>query len=248
MPTPPTHPLLAATRAWAAALDEVAGLDPLFADGGSQQALLVELTRLAARVTALRAQVLAASGDLAAESGARSAATVLAVETRTSHREASAAERLGMALRERWTGVGDAVGAGSITWEQACVLVRSLDDLPRDLDPELRAKAEAHLVTEAGHFEPAALRRLGRHVLEVVAPTSPTSTKPWRCLRRNAGPARRRACTSAHVVTARQTCMPGCPTTSRPGSAPTWTPTPHRDGWPWTPTSTGFPCPAAAGR
>src|SRR5262245_36539820 len=170
MPNPPTHPLLAATRACGAALDEVAGVDPLYADGGSRQALLVELTRLAARLTALRAQVLAVSGDLAAETGARSAATVLAVETRTSHREAVAAERIGISLRDRWTGVGDAVAAGSITWEQGAVLVRSLDDLPADLDPELRAKAEAHLVAEAGHFEPAALRRLGRHVLEVVAP------------------------------------------------------------------------------
>src|SRR5262245_1945732 len=170
MPTPSTHPLLAATRACGAALDDVAGVDPLFADGGSKQALLVELTRLSARVSALRAQVLAVSGDLAAETGARSAATVLALETRTSHREAIAAERLGMALRERWTGVGDAVAAGSITWEQAGVLVRSLDDLPADLDPELPAKAEAHLIAKAGHFEPTALRRLGRHVLEVVAP------------------------------------------------------------------------------
>src|SRR5262245_4196047 len=170
MSTRSTHPLLAATRACAAALDEVAGVDPLYADSGSKQALLVELTRLAARVTALRAQVLAVSGDLAAASGARSAATVLGLETRTSHREAGAAERLGAARGDRWTGVGDAVAAGSITWEQAGVLVRSLDDLPDDLDPELLAKAEAHLVTEAGHFERTALRRLGRRVLEVVAP------------------------------------------------------------------------------
>src|SRR5262245_8509968 len=170
MPNPSPHPLLAATRACAEVLDEVAGVDPLYADGGSKQALLVELTRLSARVSALRAQVLAVSGDLAAATGARSAATVLAVETRTSHREALAAERLGISLRERWTQVSEAIAAGSITWEQASVLVRSLDELPRDLDPELRAKAEAHLVAEAGHFEPAALRRLGRHVLEVVAP------------------------------------------------------------------------------
>src|SRR5262245_53691368 len=109
MPNPPTHPLLAATRACAKVLDEVAGVDPLFADGAAKQALLVELTRLTARITALRAQVLAVSGDLAAETGARSAATVLAIETRTSHPEAVAAERLGLALRDRWTGVGDAV-------------------------------------------------------------------------------------------------------------------------------------------
>ena len=164
------HPLLAAVRACEAAFDELGEVDPLYADGASKQALLVELTRLSARVTALRAQVLAVSADLAVETGSRSAATVLAVETRTSHREAIAAERVGLALRDRWTGVGDAVSAGWVTWEQACVLVRCLDDLPDERDPELRTKAEAHLVAEAGQFQPVALRRLGRHVLEVIAP------------------------------------------------------------------------------
>lgn len=55
-------------------------------------------------------------------------------------------------------------------WEQAEVLVHVLDELPDDLDPGLRRKAEAHLLAEAGHFDPVALRRLGRHALEVIAP------------------------------------------------------------------------------
>src|SRR3954453_5665308 len=105
------HPLLVGTRACAAALDEIGGGDPLFADGMSKSSLLIELTRLSARVTALRARVLAVSGDLAAERGGRSAATVLALETRTTHREAAHDERLGVALRDRWAGVGDAAAA-----------------------------------------------------------------------------------------------------------------------------------------
>jgi hypothetical protein len=165
-----SHPLLQAVRVCAGAFDDVAGIDPMYADGSTREALLVELTRLSARVTALRAQVLAVSDDLATGIASRSAATVLALETLTSHREAVSAQRLGVALRDRWSAVGDAVAAGRIIWEQASVLVRALDDLPGDLDVELRAKAEAHLVAEAAHFEPTALRRLGRHVLEVVAP------------------------------------------------------------------------------
>jgi hypothetical protein len=164
------HPLLAAAHAMGVVLDEVADVDPLFASTTDQKALLVELTRLIARVTALRASVLAVGDDLAVESGTRSAGAWLAVETRTSRREAAYDERLGVALRERWTTVGDAVAAGGVTWEQAAVLVHALEELPGDLDPDLRAKAEAHLVAEAGHFDPVALRRLGRHVLEVVAP------------------------------------------------------------------------------
>jgi uncharacterized protein DUF222 len=164
------HPLLAAARVCAEALDDCAGVDPLYADGPAREALLMELTRLSARVSALRAQVLAVSADLAAETGSRSAATVLALETRTSHREALASERLGVALRDRWTQVGAAAGSGAVTWEQAGVIVGCLDALPADLDPELKQKAEARLVAEAGHFEPVALRRLGCRVLEVIAP------------------------------------------------------------------------------
>ena len=57
-----------------------------------------------------------------------------------------------------------------MTWEQAGIIVHALDELPGDIDPELLAKAEAHLVSEAGQFGLAALRRLGRKVLEVIAP------------------------------------------------------------------------------
>jgi len=57
-----------------------------------------------------------------------------------------------------------------VTWEQAGVLVAALDALPQGLEPELVVKAEAHLVAEAGQFGPRRLARLGRKVLEVVAP------------------------------------------------------------------------------
>src|SRR4051794_9706222 len=164
------HPLLEAARACGVVLDEVAGVDPVYAEGSTREALLVELTRLAARVNALRGQVLAVSGDLADRLGARTTAAVLTASTRTSRREAMLDERLGVALRERWAQVADAAGSGVVTWEQAGVVVACLDALPGDLDPDLKTRAEAHLVAEAGHFEPTALRRLGRHVLQVVAP------------------------------------------------------------------------------
>jgi hypothetical protein len=79
------------------------------------------------------------------------------------------------------------VASGVISWEQAGVLVRSLEALPQDLDAELVAKAEAHLIAEAGHFGPREVARLGLRVLEVVAPTWPTLPRRelWRM--RNAG-------------------------------------------------------------
>ena len=47
---------------------------------------------------------------------------------------------------------------------------KALDDLPADLDPDLRARAERHLVEQAAHFCPRDLKILGRRVLEVLAP------------------------------------------------------------------------------
>ncbi len=166
----PEHPLLAAVRDIGAALDEVAGTDPLYLSVDEKASLLAELTRSMARLTSLRAEVLAVGEDIAVEKGARSPATWLAGQTRTSRREATYDERLGGALRHRWRLVGEAATTGRVTWEQVGVLVRALDALPDSLDAELVAKAEAHLVAEAGHFGPRELRRLGRHVLEVVAP------------------------------------------------------------------------------
>ncbi len=54
--------------------------------------------------------------------------------------------------------------------EQAEAVLRALDDLPADLDPDLVQDAEAHLLAEAEHFDARALKRFGRRLLEVVAP------------------------------------------------------------------------------
>ncbi|HEX4472095.1 MAG TPA: DUF222 domain-containing protein, partial [Nocardioides sp.] len=166
----PEHPLLAAARVIDAALDDVAGLDPIYLTTGDKAALLVGLTRLTARVTALRADVLAVAEDLADQTADRSPGTWLAVETRTDRREAIADERLGTTLRDRWPALAQAARSGQVTWQQAGVLTHALDDLPQQVDPELLVKAEAHLLAEAGQFPPTQLRRLGRKVLEVIAP------------------------------------------------------------------------------
>jgi hypothetical protein len=121
-------------------------------------------------VTALRADVLAVADDLTDQTADRSPGTWLAVETRTERREAIHDERLGATLRHRWPQVAAAVRAGWITWQQAGVVSEALDALPGTLDAELVAKAESHLLAEAGQFGPRQLCRLGRKVLEVVAP------------------------------------------------------------------------------
>jgi hypothetical protein len=170
MSTSSIHPLLAATAAIAATLDEVAEVDPLYLPTPDKARLLAELTTLSARITALRAEALAVADDLAAQTADRAPGTWLATATRTDPREAIAHERLGRTLRERWPGVHEAARAGRITWQQAAIITDTLYDLPAMMDGELVAKAEAHLITEAGQFGPTALRRLARRVLEVIAP------------------------------------------------------------------------------
>ena len=78
--------------------------------------------------------------------------------------------RLAEALDRRWTRVATGMADGLVSEAQATVVVQVLDDLPDSLDPELRARAETEMVTLCGQFRPSELRRLGRHLLEVVAP------------------------------------------------------------------------------
>src|SRR5690242_21449277 len=163
------HPLLAAAREVGRVLDEVAGSEPMWLSTADKQALLVELTTSLNKLAGLRARTLATAGDVAAETGSRDPAAWLAVQTRTSRREAVRAERIGAGLA-RWTNVAQGVGDGSVTWEQAEVLVRALDALPDALGPEQVAAAEVHLVAQAAEFGPRELRILGRRVLEVIAP------------------------------------------------------------------------------
>ncbi len=54
--------------------------------------------------------------------------------------------------------------------DQARVVVHALEDLPGDLDPDLVARAEAHLVDLAAVHPPRELRILGQRILSVVAP------------------------------------------------------------------------------
>ncbi|HEX3929321.1 MAG TPA: DUF222 domain-containing protein, partial [Nocardioides sp.] len=167
-----SHPLLAAVASMHATLDEVAasGVDPLYCSTQDKKSLLVDLTRLSARVTAVRAEVLAVAEDVALEAADRSAGTWLATESRTEVRDLIGHERLGARLRDHWPAVREATRAGRVSWEQAGIITHALDQLPGDLEPELVAKAEAHLVTEAGQFGPRPLRRLARKILEVIAP------------------------------------------------------------------------------
>lgn len=63
-----------------------------------------------------------------------------------------------------------AAASGGLRLEQARVIVAAVDALPPEVAAEDRRRAEAHLVSQAVEHDADALKVLGRHLLEVVAP------------------------------------------------------------------------------
>jgi hypothetical protein len=167
---PHTHPVLTAVAAIDAALKDVADVDPTFMRTAEKQAALLRLSELSSRVDELRLRVLASAGDVAEQTGARDAAAWLSHEARLDRPATRREARLAEAVDRRWTAVGAAVREGTVNLDQVAVIVRALDDLPDEVDRDVRRKAEARLVELAGEFGPRQLRILGRRVLDVIAP------------------------------------------------------------------------------
>ena len=164
------HPVLTCAAVIGAALDEVGEVDPMFLSTAAKETALVELSAVLARVEGLLGRVLANADDVAVEHGARSVAAWVAHRTRAGRGTVAAAAGLGEALDRRWRRVQVGVLGGAVNIGQARVIAHALDQLPDDLDPGVLGQAEAYLVAQAAHFDPRALRVLGRRVLEVVAP------------------------------------------------------------------------------
>lgn len=164
------HPIVVCVDRVASALDDVTGVEPLYLPTAEKAAALVQLERQVSRLRALQLHILAVAGDVAEETGARSPGAWLDQEVRLGHAEGAHRQRLAEALEVSWRQVGAALDRGEVTQAQAEAIVRVLDDLPEDVGRKVRERAEAHLVLQAAHLDPRQLRRLGRAVLEAVAP------------------------------------------------------------------------------
>ncbi|MBF4765711.1 DUF222 domain-containing protein [Nocardioides islandensis] len=149
------------------ALDDLATIAPDYRSTGEKKDALIRLSRIVARVEAERIRILAVSEDIAVETGARSTAHWLAAETRDGIGQVRLREKL---ARDGGEPITAAMGEGAVNVAQAREIVDALQRLPKNLDPELRAKGEAYLIGEAAHFGPPELRRLGARLLEVIAP------------------------------------------------------------------------------
>ena len=145
-------------------------VNPTFMSTDDKATALGELVRAEAQLVELRLRVLADAGDLAAATAAKDAAGWLARTTRTRFADARADLALATALDREHPVLAAAMRDGDATLAQAQVIHRALTALPSRVDADIVAQAEAHLVAQAAVFGPKELARLGRRILDVVAP------------------------------------------------------------------------------
>ncbi len=165
-----SHPILDATASVQVALKSVYEVNPTFMSTDEKATALRELVRAESQLAELRMRVLAAAGDVAERTAAHDAADWLAAASHVRHEEARAELALAVGLDGRWSVLAAGLRTGDITVAQAEVIARALAALPRDIGPDALVRAEETLVEYAADFGPRQLARLGRRILDIVAP------------------------------------------------------------------------------
>ena len=167
-----SHPIAVFSARLAAALGAVAEAPAWSMTAEEERAVLVELSRSAARVSELLLRVLAAADhdDVGKVDGSPSTGAWLAGATHRPRGAARSDVAMAMALEERFAATREALASGRVDLEQARVIVRAVEGLPEHVDSEARVRAENHLVGLAGQHDAVELKVLGRRIFEVVAP------------------------------------------------------------------------------
>jgi Domain of unknown function (DUF222) len=163
------HPIVACAIDLRSSLKSVASVEPAFMTVGEKQSALVELASARSQLDALAARVLAASDDVGTAHGLRDASCWLAVQTRTTRREARQALALGRALDEH-PEVASALTGGVLRSDQARVIADAVDALPAAVGDDVRVQAEAALLGFAERHDARELTEIGKRILDVVAP------------------------------------------------------------------------------
>lgn len=164
------HPMVAALATAREALASVRELQPCYLTAAQQEAVIVEASKLEAAAVALRLRVVAVAGAAAEAAGARDVGSWLSHLTNADSGPGHADATLARALDRDWVQVAHGLADGVVSPAHARVITDALDALPADLDRSLVTQAEAQLVAWAAQFRPTEVRRLGRHILDVVAP------------------------------------------------------------------------------
>ena len=166
-----SHPVVAFVAGLHTALDGVAGT-PAWSMGQADLAsTLVDLHREQARLVELELRLVRQAGadGLGSEVGAADTRAWWANTTRQTRRDAHRRMHLADALDDRSV-LHDALCAGALAEDQASVIVRALEALPDDVGADVVEVAEKELVRLAGFHDAADLTRLGKRILDVVAP------------------------------------------------------------------------------
>ncbi|WP_127479276.1 HNH endonuclease signature motif containing protein [Nocardioides pantholopis] len=168
------HPVARAVACVHEALDVVADAPVWSLDAAQAGAALLDLTTEIARLQELRLRIAAHAHtvETGAAVGATSTANWWAHEARLTRPESHRLIRLARALDiPRHDPVRDALAAGRVNLDQAQVVVDAVDDLPAEhVDEDTRLQAEEFLLGQARHHDAIALRRLGKRLIEVIAP------------------------------------------------------------------------------
>lgn len=166
----PEHPILECVAEVGAALDRATDAQAVYLTTDEKARALRGLTELETRVAAMRLRVMAVAGDVAEEAGSRDVAAWWSHHTRAETDRGRADERLACSLDQRRSLLSAALAAGRCSVAQARVIEQALDQLPDRVGQDVIVAAEEALVGYAEHYRPSELRRLGRRILEVVAP------------------------------------------------------------------------------
>ena len=137
---------------------------------------IIERVQAALRVKAQADAVLLATiGEveargLARSRGASSTRAWLPAAHRPDPAEALMLVRTAASLRAGFEETGVALAAGQVNLGQARVVIRSVTDLPADLDPCLATAAETLMIGHCQTFDPSSLALIGRRLAECIDP------------------------------------------------------------------------------
>ncbi|MDR7253167.1 hypothetical protein J2X46_002152 [Nocardioides sp. BE266] len=166
-----------------ATLTDLAQLGEMSLGDGDVVRVLDALTGASSRLTRELCRVLAEADRrrLGDATGARHTHQWWAGRSRHTHADAARLTKLGRALEDDLHApTGRALADGRLRVEQARVIVGAVDAIPamvrtadgatRIIEAGVRAQARDHLLAAAAEHDAKALRRLGRRILDVVAP------------------------------------------------------------------------------
>ncbi len=174
----------------------------------------------------------------ATATGAPSTAAWLRGRLRLHPGAAKAEVELARDLATEMADTAAALAAGHISRDAAAAVATGLHRLPRGVEAKTRDQAQTYLVAQAREFDPAALARLGNHLIVAL---DPDGGPPWNAKK----PARPTGSTSPCPTppTAAARCAASSAPRAAPCSTPSCSPCPAR-----SPAPTAAPTPTPAQR